>query len=286
MTIRNPVEWGAGQITVTAHALKSASDVFWHPKVDAQTAEPEVRRIALSDIRASLIEGLRDFAAYRTDVIFICLFFPLIGLALANVTLRLGLLPLLFPLLSGFVLIGPFAAAGLYEMSRRQEAGQPISWSDAFGVFGSPSFAAIIKLGLLLIGIFVLWLAAAMGIYVATFGAVMPTSTASFIKDVFTTPAGWALIGLGCGVGLIFALAVFTISVVSFPLLIDRHVRVMTAVRTSIRAVRLNPIPMLVWALVVVASLVLATLPALVGLIVVVPVLGHATWHLYRKVVR
>ena len=153
MTIRNPVEWGAGQITVTAHALKSASDVFWHPKVDAQTAEPEVRRIALSDIRASLIEGLRDFAAYRTDVIFICLFFPLIGLALANVTLRLGLLPLLFPLLSGFVLIGPFAAAGLYEMSRRQEAGQPISWSDAFGVFGSPSFAAIIKLGLLLIGI-------------------------------------------------------------------------------------------------------------------------------------
>lgn len=285
MTIRNPVEWSADTISLTAHGLKSAGDAFLHPKLDAETVEPEVRHIELSDIEASLREGFRDFATYRTDVIFICIFFPLIGLFLANLTVRAGLLPLLFPLVSGFVIIGPFAAAGLYEMSRRQEAGQVVSWSDAFGIFGSPAFASIIKLGLLLIGIFVAWLVAAMLLYLSAFGPVMPTSIGSFAKDVFTTPAGWTMIVAGLAVGAIFALLAFMISVVSFPLLLDRHVRVMTAVRTSIRAVMLNPVPMFAWAAIIVASLVVATIPALVGLIVVMPILGHATWHLYRKVV-
>lgn len=285
MTIRNPVEWSAGQVKVTAHALKAASHVFWHPEVDAAPA-PIVERITLADLRDALRAGFRDFGAYRTDVIFICLFFPLIGLVLANITLRLGLLPLLFPLVSGFVLVGPFAAAGLYEMSRRREAGMPISWVDAFAIFGSPSFAGIIKLGLLLTGIFLLWLAAAMGLYLLTFGPMRPASMAAFLHAVFTTQAGWRLIVLGVGIGALFALGVFMISVVSFPLLLDRRVSVATAMATSIRAVERNPIPMLIWAAIIVASLALGSLPALVGLIVVVPVLGHATWHLYRRVVR
>jgi len=285
MTIRNPIEWTAGQIGLTMHALKSAGEVFRYPQIDA-TVAPEVGRISVLDLRDALMSGLRDFGAYRTDVIFLCFIYPLSGLFLADITLRLGLLPLVFPLISGFALIGPFAAAGLYEMSRRQERGKPVSWIDAVGVFGSPSFAEIIKLGVILFAIFLLWLASAMLIYRLTLGPAMPQSLVSFAVSVFTTPAGWALIGIGIGVGFVFALAVLAISVVSFPLLLDRPVNVSTAVRTSVHAVRLNPVPMLIWGLIVAAGLLLGAIPALIGLIVVMPILGHATWHLYRKVIR
>lgn len=283
--IRNPISWSAGQAKLTTLAAKSVGHAFLHTEVDLNIPRPEVRRITVSDLKDVLIDGLRDFAAYRMDVLFICLIYPLAGLVLARFTLDYGMLPLLFPLISGFALIGPFAAAGLYEMSRRLEQGKPVSWIDAFGVFGSPSIAAIIKLGLLLTGIFLLWLVAAMAIYRLTLGPAMPTSISSFVTAVFTTPAGWTLIGVGVGVGFLFALIVLAISVVSFPLLLDRRVSISTAVRTSVRAVMLNPVPMLVWGLIVAGALVLGALPVLIGLIVVMPVLGHATWHLYRKVV-
>lgn len=285
MTIRNPVEWSADQVNLTANALRAAGHAFGQVDMAMEAAQPRIRRITLTDIKDVLLRGLRDYGAYRTDVLFICLIFPLAGLVLAQITLRFGVLPLLFPLISGFALIGPFAAAGLYEMSRRQEQGKPISWSDAFGIFGSPSFAAIIKLGLVLLGIFLVWLAAAMLIYWMTLGPAMPTSLGAFISDVFTTAAGWQMIVIGVAVGFLFALLVLAIGAVSFPLLLDRQVRITTAMRTSVRAMMVNPVPMLAWGLIVAASLVVGAALVLVGLVVVMPVLGHATWHLYRKVV-
>ena len=282
MTIRNPVEWSADSFRLTAFAVRSA---LRNADVDLSGSPPDVRRITLADLKDVLSKGWQDFAAYRTDVIFICFIYPLAGLVVARATMDFNQLPLLFPLVSGFALVGPCAAAGLYEMSRLHERGQPVSWRDAFSVFGSPSIVSIVKLGLILTGIFLLWVASAMGIYRLTLGADMPTSIASFVSDVFTTGRGWALIGLGIGVGFLFALLVLAISAVSFPLLIDRRVSIATAVRTSVRAVRLNEGPMLAWGLIVAGSLVLGALPALLGLIIVIPVLGHATWHLYRKVV-
>jgi uncharacterized membrane protein len=170
-------------------------------------------------------------------------------------------------------------------MSRRRERGEDVSWILGFEAFASASAAAIFKLGLLLIAIFAVWLATAMGIYTKTMGPEMPASLGSFASDVFTTPSGWMLIGVGVGVGFLFALVALSISVVSFPLLLDRHVGIATAISTSVEAMRINPGPLLAWGFIVAASLAAGMVPVLTGLIIVLPVLGHATWHLYRKVV-
>jgi uncharacterized membrane protein len=152
-------------------------------------------------------------------------------------------------------------------------------------VVRAPAFGAIVVLGLVLLAIFLLWLVTAYTIYRVTLGQEGIVSFTAFYRDVFTTAPGWALIVVGVGVGFLFAVLVLTISVVSFPMLLDRDVGLFTAVATSVHAVVANPVPMAVWGLVVAGGLVLGSLPALLGLIVVMPVLGHATWHLYRKLV-
>jgi uncharacterized membrane protein len=245
---------------------------------------PAIRRIKAADLRDVLVRAFDDFEAYRTDVIFLCLIYPLVGIALVRLTFGYGMLPLLFPLASGFALVGPVAAVGLYEMSRRREQGIPITWVDASGAIRSPGFGAMLVLGLVLLAIFLLWLFAANVIYQRTLGPAPPVSLAAFARDVFTTSAGWTMIVVGVGVGFLFALLVLAISVVSFPLLLDRDVGLDAAVWTSIRAVAANPGPMALWGLIVAGGLVIGSIPAFLGLIIVMPVLGHATWHLYRKV--
>ena len=281
--IRNPVEWTADQLSLASltvgslgHSIRGSRDI----------PLPAVRRIKAADLKDVLMKGLEDFGAYRSDVIFICLIYPLVGLALAWLIFGYQLLPLLFPLASGFALVGPVAAVGLYEMSRRREQGDRISWIDAFGVIRSPAFGAILVLGLVLLAIFLLWMLTAVIIYQLTLGPEPPVSITAFVRDVFTTSAGWTMIVAGVGVGFLFALLVLAISVVSFPLLLDRDVGLYGAVSTSIRAVATNPSPMALWGLIVAGGLAIGMLPAFLGLIVVLPVLGHATWHLYRKVVR
>jgi uncharacterized membrane protein len=244
-----------------------------------------VRRIAAGDLREALAKGLGDFAACRTDAMYVCVVFPVMGLVLARFASGYDLLPLLFPLASGFALIGPFAAIGLYEMSRRREEGAEISWPDAFGVLRSRSIGAILALGLLLTVIFLVWMIAAWQIYALTLGPGPPASLSSFVGDVLGTGAGWAMIVVGIGVGFLFACLAFAISAVSFPLMLHRDATLRAAIGTSWRAIAENPGPMALWGFIVAAGLVLGSLPVLLGLIVVLPVLGHATWHLYRRLV-
>src|SRR5215468_6894913 len=252
---------------------------------DAIRARPAVRKIGLADLKDALRRGLADFAAMPSHAVFLCLIYPIVGLILARLTLGYDVLPLLFPLASGFALVGPFAAICFYELSRRREQGLPVSWQDAFDIFRSPSRDAIGALALLLLIIFAVWIALAQAIYIAYFGYEPAASIPHFIDQVLTTPAGWRLIIVGNLVGFLFAVLVLAISVVSFPLLLDRDVGAVEAVLTSVRVVVANPVMMAVWGLIVAALLLNGSLPLFFGLAVVVPVLGHSTWHLYRKVV-
>jgi uncharacterized membrane protein len=284
MLIQSPIAWIGDRLDRAFHTVGSASDdEYWQEgrRVGAVT----IRRIGLADLGQALTNGLADFAANRTDVIFLCVIYPLAGLVLARLASGYGVVPLLFPLASGFALVGPLAAVGLNEMSRRREMGAEVGWTDALGVLRSPSIGGIAGMGLLLIAIFLLWLTTAEAIYVLTLGPKPPVSIAAFAHDVFATNAGWMMIVLGVGIGFLFAVLTLAISVVSFPLLLDRDVKMETAIWASIQAVMANPLPMAVWGLIVAAALVIGSVPCLLGLVIVMPVLGHATWHLYRRVV-
>jgi uncharacterized membrane protein len=264
-----------------------AITIFARPKLQlfGVTTEYAVRKIGLSDLTDALRLGWEDFKAIPTHAVVLCVIYPVLGFVIFRAVLGASLLPLLFPLAAGFTLIGPFAGLGLYELSRRRERGEEPSAMDAMHVLRAPSFGAILGLGAILLVLFGVWIAAADAIYIATFGYAAAASIPDFATRVLTTTEGWTLIIVGCGVGFLFAVAALCISVVSFPLMLDRHATAIDAIRTSLRAVRLNPVPMAAWGLIVAVLLAAGSLPAFVGLCVVLPVLGHASWHLYRKVV-
>jgi len=285
MPIQNPVTWGANQVKAAADIVGNASHAVYHPREDLDTLSPALSRIRADDLWEVVARGYADFKAYRSDVVFLSVVYPLIGIVLARAALGHDLLPLLFPLAAGFALIGPFAGVGLYELSRRREQGAEVSWSDALGAFRSPSWGAIAVLGFILIALYVAWLVTAETIYMVTLGPEPPVSIEAFARAALTTMPGWAMIGVGMGVGFLYAVVALSIGAIAFPLLLDRRVGVDTAVWTSVRAVLTNPGPMALWGLIVAVGLVLGSIPAFVGLIVVMPVLGHATWHLYRRLV-
>jgi uncharacterized membrane protein len=244
-----------------------------------------VKTIELADLREALQAGWEDFKAIPTHAVMLAVIYPVLGLVLARTVHGLAVLPLLFPLAAGFAMLGPFAALGLYELSRLREKGQEPSASDALAVFKSASIGSILTLGFILLILFLVWVATAQSIYNANFGTTPASDIPGFFHQVLTTTPGHKLILFGCGAGFVFAIISLCISVVSFPLLLDRHANVADAVLTSLRAVAANPVTMAAWGLIVTALLVLGTLPFFLGLTVVIPVLGHATWHLYRKLI-
>lgn len=246
---------------------------------------PAVRRIGFADLRAALAAGIDDFRAMPTHVMFVIVLYPIVGMLIGAVTFQNGLIPLLFPLASGFALVGPFAAIGLYELSRRRERGLDTSWTHAYDPLRRRSMGAIGGVGLLLAAIFLAWIVTAMGLLWALFGTQTPESVGAFLDQVLTTKRGWALIVFGNLAGFAFSLLALAVSVVSLPMLGERDVDPSTAVRTSIAVVQENPATMVTWGVIVAALLVIGMLPLFIGLAVVLPILGHATWHLYRRAV-
>jgi len=262
-----------------AHEPTTTSHAFNPP------ALPQVRKISKADLEDALAKGFSDFREKPSHVFFLGIIYPIVGLLLARLAFGYALLPILFPLVAGFALLGPLAAIGFYEISRRREQGLDTSWWQVFGLFRAKSIGAIVALGLLLMVLYVAWLSTANAIYHYYFGPKYPASFGEFFHQVFATPEGLMLILIGNAAGFLFALLIFSISVVSFPLLVDRDVSAPAAMVTSIRAVAANPLIMMGWAIFITLALIVGSLPFLLGLAIVLPVLGHASWHLYKKIV-
>ncbi|MER8504737.1 DUF2189 domain-containing protein [Mesorhizobium sp. M0904] len=259
----------------------------FHVMADARGmhVQPTVRRISTEDLIDALRLGVEDFWAKPSHYVFLCLIYPVVGLILTQWTSGSNAIQLIYPLMSGFALVGPFAAIGLYEISRRREFGMDTSWWHALDVRHSPALPAIAVIGIMLLVLFLLWLFTAQSIYTGLYGNQPPASIAGFIREVLTTSKGWKLILLGNLAGFAFAAIVLATTVVAFPLLLDRDVGAVSAVETSARAVLTNPLQMALWGLMVAVLLVIGSIPLFAGLAVVMPILGHATWHLYRRVV-
>ena len=252
---------------------------------DSAVDPVEIRQINVSDIIDALRQGYMDFMKKPSHYIFVVIIYPIIGVGLFSWASGGNTFQLLFPMMAGFALLGPVAALGLYEISRRLEMNADTSWVHALDVRKSPAIPAIIAVGAMLVGFFVAWLAAAQALYLWLYGSESPGSLLDFFGDVISTQRGWTLIVMGNGVGFIFAVLVLCTTVIAFPLLLDRDVGAVSAIKASARAVLVNPVPMFSWGIIVAVCLFLGALPGLAGLLVVLPVLGHATWHIYRKVV-
>ncbi|KKB76176.1 cytochrome C oxidase subunit I [Devosia limi DSM 17137] len=248
-------------------------------------AHPVVRKIGLSDLFDSLRQGAADFWEKPSHYVLLTLIYPIVGIGLAVWMSGYYTWPMLYPLVGGFALIGPFAALGLYEISRRREMGMDTSWRHAFDVLHSPALASIGGVAVMLFVVFTLWLTAAQTLYESLFGSAPPMALTDLINQILTSPQGWTLIVVGNLLGLAFAIFTLCTTVIAFPLLLDRDVGAFVAVQTSFRAVMKNPVPMAAWGIIVALGLALGMVPLFVGLAVVIPIFGHATWHLYRKVI-
>ncbi|MGJ5176571.1 DUF2189 domain-containing protein [Bradyrhizobium oligotrophicum] len=246
--------------------------------------DPVVRRITTADIAEALTQGLRDFQAQPLFGLAFGLIYVLGGISIVLCVTAFGMVYLAYPLAAGFALLGPFVAIGLYEVSRRRELGQPISYGAIWRAIvsrGEIGWMAFVTLFF-----FVIWMYQVRLLIALLLGLNASfSSIKEFMTVVLTTNEGLLFLALGNLDGAALSLVLFSLTVVSFPLLLDRDVDFVTAMITSVRAVVASPGPMIGWAAVITVLLIVSALPYFLGLLVTVPVLGHATWHLYRRIV-
>lgn len=280
-TIGNPASWSGH---VASDAWDWAARAITGLRGEAGI-EIRVRRIDSADIGRALRRGLADFGALRTDVLFLVAVYPLIGVLMTLAAFHLSLLPLVFPVAAGFALIGPVVATELYAMSKAREETGRASLRDMGRIFSAEVFAPVVVLGFYLLWLFVTWVWLAHAIHGWTLGPAPHESLLAFLGAVFGTVAGWQMIALGMGAGLVFAALVLITTLVAFPMLVDRPVGLPQAVATSLKLALRNPLAVAAWGLIVALLLLAGSLPLFVGLVIVLPVLGHATWHLYRAAV-
>jgi len=246
--------------------------------------DPVVRRVTAVDIAEALSAGLRDFQALPFYGLAFGALYAAGGIAILLCLTAFGLVYLAYPLAAGFALIGPFVAIGLYELSRRRESGQEISLRGIWATVRSRS--EIGWMAFVTLFVFVIWMYQVRLMIALLLGLNASfSSLQQFIAVVLTTNEGLMFLVIGNAVGAALSLILFSLTVVSFPLLLDRDVDFVTAMVTSVRSVVTSPVPMIGWAAVIVVLLIVSIMPYFLGLLVTLPVLGHATWHLYRRIV-
>ncbi|MFZ5691944.1 MAG: DUF2189 domain-containing protein [Pseudomonadota bacterium] len=246
--------------------------------------DPVVRQVTFVDVSEALIQGLRDFQAAPIYGMALGAIYCIAGVAIVMSVTTLGMSYLAYPLAAGFALIGPFVAVGFYEISRKREADETASFSDIVKAMTSRS--EIGWMAFVTLFIFIMWMYQARFLMALFFGLNASfASLTQFIAVVLTTNEGLLFLLAGNIIGAFLATVLFSLTVVSFPLLLDRDVDCVTAMVTSVRAVVRSPVPLLAWAVVIVVLLIVSALPFFLGLIVVLPVLGHASWHLYRRII-
>lgn len=255
--------------------------------MSVRAATPEKQIVAndlrLGDLGRALAQGWHDFLAAPRFGLFFAGVYVVAGLVLLWGVSRVGEGWWTVPLIAGFPLFAPFAAVGLYEVSRRREAGEPLSWRAVLGAFHARGDDQLLMIGGLVFVAFALWIGMAHGIFAIFLGesGIGSTSPAQLLS-----PQGLAMLGVGGAIGGVFALALFAATVLSIPMLVDREVDFISAIILSFTAIARNTAVMLVWAAIIAGLLALALIPAFLGLLIALPVLGHATWHLYRRVTR
>lgn len=246
---------------------------------------PQVNRITANDVIDALAAGLMDFRKAPVYGLAIGALFAAGGLFVILSAAALNMSYLAYPAAAGFVLIGPFAAVGLYEVSRRLASGEELSWSAIFGAMWAQKGRELSWMAFVVLFIQIMWMYQVRLLLALFLGFKSFASFDEFLTQVISTPEGLMFLAVGHIVGAILSLLLFSLTVVSFPLLLEEDRDFITAMITSVRAVVTSPVPMIGWAFVVTALLIVSMVPAFLGLIVVLPVLGHTTWHLYKKCV-
>ncbi len=250
----------------------------------APSPPPILNNLRFSDVSAALREGAADFARAPAFGVFFAALYVVCGLVIFFQLKVLAQSWWVIPLGLGFPLLGPFAAVGLYEVSRRLEAGAPLSWPEIIGVVTRQANRQIPSLAVVVILIFLFWIYAAHLVFALFFGLKAMTNIMTSY-DILWTADGLTMLAVGTAVGGFLSFVLFSITVVGLPLLLDREIDVVTAMVTSFQCVLKNPAPMLGFGVFAGAVMLLGMLPWFLGLVVVLPVLGHATWRLYRKAV-
>lgn len=259
----------------------------WHAKNDAAGEDrmPWVARITSLDLKEALQRGFDDFLARPTHLIFLGAIYPIVSVLLFFWISGRNLWPLVWPLAAGFTLVGPLAAVGLYEISRRRELGEAISWRHAISVLDGDRLWPLSVVALVLAAIFLAWVASAHALYVAFFGSPYGVTIDELARQILQTPHGWKLVFWGNLIGLGYAILAISVSLVSLPLIVDGEQDAVRAMIVSVRAVLKNPMPVAIWGLIVAGTVFLGALTGFLALAILFPILGHATWHLYRRLV-